>query len=219
MVSYEFKKCKLGKLTYHPLHKNITKMKNQLFSLIGPAVLALAACQAPAVDQSESPDNVVVEQSEAPNYAAFNKNVEIMRSFFKAHVDEDINAIKALLADTLRWSPPAYNGNEWLGKEDLVAALQKGHDDLENIKFAEGIAIGDTITNGMWSGSVFPEESATNSPDAIRIYGTWTATHTESGKDIGVKWFALSWINDAGQIARYNDYFDVTGLAVQIAAE
>ena len=90
---------------------------------------------------------------------------------------------------------------------------------FDNIKFTEGIALADTLANGMWSGSVFPEEGASSTPDAIRIYGTWTATHTESGKDIGVKWFALGFFNDAGKIDQFTEYWDVNGLAVQIAAE
>ena len=71
----------------------------------------------------------------------------------------------------------------------------------------------------MWSGSVFPKENASSAPNAIRQYGTWTATHTESGKEVGVKWFALGFINNDGNIVRWSEYFDVNGLAVQIAAE
>ncbi len=194
-------------------------MKNQLFSLIAVGLLALTACQPPADQQTESVDYAADEQSGSPDYAAFNEKVEIIRSFFKAHSDENPDALKELLADTLRWSPPYYNGSEWLGKEEFVAALQNYHDNFENIKFTEGIAMGDTIANGMWSGSVFPESNASNNPEAIRIYGTWNAVHTESGKEIGVKWFALGWINDAGKISQFTEYFDVNGIAVQIAAE
>ena len=71
----------------------------------------------------------------------------------------------------------------------------------------------------MWSGSVFPKDQATSTPDAIRVYGTWTATHTASGKEIGVKYFALVFFNDDGKIVQWSDYFDVNGLAVQIAEE
>ena len=70
-----------------------------------------------------------------------------------------------------------------------------------------------------WSGSVFPEATATIEPDVIRVYGTWHATHTESGKDVGVKFFTLITINEAGKISQISEYFDVNGLAVQIAEE
>ncbi len=192
-------------------------MKNLQYSLITLALFAFTACQPPANEQNT--DFAAAEESDLPNYAAFNKKAEVLRSFFKAHGDEDLEAQKAILSDTLQWSPPYYNGNEWLGKEDYVAALQSYHDEYENIKFHEGIVAADTITNGMWSGSVFPEGSATNSANVMRTYGTWTATHTESGKEVGVKWFALSWINDDGQITAITEYFDVHGLAAQIAAD
>ena len=181
-------------------------------------MLAFAACQAPA-DQNASANNAVVEQSESPDYASFDSKVEVIRSLFAAHSNEDLDALSALTADTLKYSPPAYNGNEWLGKEEYLAALQSYHETFDNIKFTEGIAMGDSVVNGMWSGSVFPEGTATNSPDAIRVYGTWTATHTETGKEVGVKWFGLAWVNDANQVAQFSDYFDVNGLAVQVAAE
>jgi len=193
-------------------------MKNQLFSLTAVVLFTLAACQPPVAEESESMDYTAAE-SESPDYAAFDKKVNILRAFLQAHCNEDLDAQIAMLADTLQWSPPAYNDNQWLGKEDYVAALKGYHDNFENIKFAEGIQLGDTTANGMWSGSVFPQASANNDPNAIRQYGTWSATHTESGKEIGVKWFAISWLNDAGQIVRITEFWDVNGLAVQIAAE
>ncbi len=137
----------------------------------------------------------------------------------KAHEDENSELQKGLLADTLKWSPPYYNGNEWLGKEEFVASLKSYHDGYDNIKFTEGIVLEDGAEGGMWSGSAFPQATATNTPDAIRVYGTWTATHTASGKEIGIKWFGIIWINEDGKIAQSSDYWDVHGLAAQIAEE
>jgi len=143
----------------------------------------------------------------------------VISAFYKAHSDEDLDAQTAALSDTLKWSPANYNGGKWLGKAEYLAAIKSYHDGYENIKYAEGIAIGYDVGNGMWSGSVFPKEQASGSPDVIRVYGTWTATHTESGKDIGVKWFALNWVNDDGKISQVTEYWDVHGLAAQIAEE
>lgn len=185
-------------------------MKKQLFGLIILALLTILACK-----QQET----VVEEPESPDYAAFDKNVDIIRSFLQAHSDESVDALSGILSDTLIWSPPAYNGNKMLGKKDFLAALKNYHDNFDNIKFTEGISLGDSLVNGMWSGSVYPKENATSTPTAIRVYGTWTATHTESGKNIGVKYFALGFVNDDGKIVNWSDYFDVNGLAVQIAEE
>ncbi len=89
----------------------------------------------------------------------------------------------------------------------------------ENIKWHEGIVLPDTTAGPYWSGSVFPEATATIVPDNIRIYGTWTATHTESGKEIGVKFYSLMVINEDGIIVQASDYFDVNGLQAQLMAE
>jgi hypothetical protein len=196
-------------------------MKSKLFNVIVFALLALTACDQKKSEETAETAEIkeTTEMQESPDYAAFDKKVEVIRSFIKAHEDENMEAEQEFLADTLKWSPPYYNGNKWLGKSDYVAVLQNFHNDFENMKFEEGIMMADTLVNGMWSGSVFPKDQASMSPDAIRIYGTWKGKHTESGKDIGVKWFALAWINDAGKISEFTEYFDVHGLAAQIDEE
>ena len=160
-----------------------------------------------------------VEEGEQPNYATFDKNVEAARAFIKAHCDEDLEAMKSMVADTMQWSPPNFNGNEWLGKDEYMAALKSYHDNFENITFTEGITLSDTLANGMWSGSVYPQENANNQPSAIRMYGTWTAKHSELGKEIGVKWFGLGFYNENAKIVRFTEYWDVNGMAVQLAEE
>jgi hypothetical protein len=184
-------------------------MKKQLISIFVLALLILVACK------QEQP--APAEESESPDYAVFDKRVETVRSFIQAHCDENLAGMTNMMADTLKWSPASFNGNEWLGKADFIGALKAYHDGYENIKFTEGLSIGGDVNNGMWSGSVFPQDQASVSADVIRIYGTWSGTHTESGKDIGVKYYALGWVNDDGKISQWSDYFDVNGLAVQIA--
>jgi len=189
-------------------------MKTKLFGLIMLAVLVLFGCK-----EKEQETEMAVNESEAPDYASFAKKVAIVRAFYQAHTDEDLEAQKAMLSDTLKWSPPDYNGNKWLGKEDYVTALKGYHDAFENIKYAEGIVMPDSTVNGFWSGSVFPEQNANSDPNVIRVYGTWTAIHSESGKEIGVKYFNLTTINEDGKLVQSSEYFDVNGLAVQIDAE
>lgn len=77
----------------------------------------------------------------------------------------------------------------------------------------------DSTVGGFWSGSVFPKETADTSTNVIRTYGTWTATHSESGKEIGVKFFSLVSVNDEDKIVQTSDYWDVNGLAAQLAEE
>ena len=159
------------------------------------------------------------EEAEAPDYEGFDKKVAVMEAFYQAHCDEDLEAQAAMIADDFKWSPPYYNGNQFLGKEEFMAAIKGYHDGFDNIKYAAGIVMPDSTVNGFWSGSVFPKGMADTSAGVLRCYGTWTATHTESGKEIGVKFFNLASVNDEGKIVQSSEYWDVNGLAVQIAAE
>ena len=177
-------------------------------------VITLFGCK-----EKEKETEMVMEETEAPDSADFDEKVAVIRAFFQAHSDEDIEAQSALLADDMKWSPPAYNGNQWLGKGELVEALKGYHDGFDNIKYTEGIVMPDSTANGYWSGSVFPAANANASASVIRVYGTWTATHTESGKEIGVKFFNLTSVNDDGKIVQSSDYFDVHGLAAQLEEE
>ena len=189
-------------------------MKTKWIGLMLVAVLAMLACK-----EQTSEMTMEEETMEAPDYAAFDKKVATIRAFYKAHEDEDLEAQRAMLADTMQWSPPAYNGNQWLGKTELLEALKGYHDNFDNIQWHEGIILPDTTAGAYWSGSVFPEATATNTSTNIRIYGTWTATHTESGKEIGVKFYSLMVFNEEGVIVQGSDYFDVHGLQAQLMAD
>jgi hypothetical protein len=196
-------------------------MKKLFLSLIAIALLSFYACKESTNSESTmAEESVEIEEAvEAPDYDLFNSRTETMRAFFKAHENEDIEAIRNLLADTLKVSPPNYNGNQMVGKDEFIASLQNYHDNFENINFTEGITLGDIQEGGWWSGSVYPKESASVSADAIRIYGTWKATHSESGKEIGIKFYSIAWMNNDGKLAQYSSYFDVNGIAAQLAEE
>lgn len=186
-------------------------MKNQLTLFALSMLLFCTACQVPSGTDGEA--------EAPPDYALFEKNMETVRAFFQAHSDENYEAMQAMLSDTLQWSPAAYNGDEWLGKADFLAAIKGYQDGFEDITFTEGIMLNDARAAGMWSGSVFPEEQATANPSNIRIYGTWHATHSETGRDVGVKYYAIAFFNEAQEIVRMTEYFDVGGLLAQVAAE
>ncbi len=189
-------------------------MKTKLFALIMLGVMTLFGCK----EQAQEAETAM-EEAEMPDYEDFAKKVAVIEAFYQAHCDEDLAAQEAMLADDLKWSPANYNGNQWLGKDEFMAAIKGYHDNFESIKYTEGIVMPDSTVGGFWSGSVFPKESANISANVIRTYGTWTATHSESGKEIGVKFFNLATVNDDGKIAQSSEYWDVNGLAAQLAAE
>ena len=158
-------------------------MKNYLLTFLVLTTLVFVGCKEAATEQETT-----VEVAETPDYDGFAKKVAILRAYFQAHMDEDFEKMNSMVSDTLRWSPPHYNGNIFETKEALMAQIKIYQDNFENIKFEEGLGLGGqaNAANGHWAGSVFPAETATIEHQAIRIYGTWTATHTESGKYIGV---------------------------------
>ena len=194
-------------------------MKNYFVSIIALALLVTVACKETTKEESEDVVEVEEMEMEAPDYAAFDKKIAVLRAFIQAHEAEDLEKQKSLISDTMKWSPPMYNGNEWLSKDDYVTALKSYHDDYDNISYTEGIVLADSTVTGVYAGSVFPQSTASSDPSAIRLYGTWTATHTATQKEIGVKWYAIGWVDDSGQISMLTDYWDVHGLAAQIEAE
>lgn len=169
---------------------------------MGIALLVLVSCK----------ETATTTPATTPDYAAFDKKVAVIRDFYKAHCDENLPALAALLADTVKYSPPYYNGNKWLGKEDFLAALKAYHENYENIKYIEGIVTADSVAGGFYSGSVYPKESATTNSSNIRVYGTWTGTHTKSGQNVGIKYYALISVNADGKITNFSDYFDINSL-------
>ena len=168
-------------------------------------------------DSNNSEMNTTSEE----NQAIFDRNVAAFRSFVKGFTDEDIDAQMALFADSAMWSPPQYNGNEWVDMVAFKEAILGYHQNFDNITFEEGIdlGMGGDPQPAFWSGSVWPTENATSAPNNIRIYGTWRAVHTESGKVVYNKWYGLMFFNEAGKVVRFTDWFDVNGMQVQINAE
>ncbi len=164
------------------------------------------------------------ELNSVNNEAIFQKNVENFILFTKAFGDENIDEAMNLFADSALWSPPEYNSYEWKTKEDLRAALQNYMYTFDEITFTPGINLPqNNLVDGFWGGSRFRSDGKENTsslsssdPNNLRVYGTWSSIHTESGKITYSKWFALVNFNEAGKIIRFNDWFNVDGLQVQI---
>lgn len=198
-------------------------MKNQLLSIIVLALLIFTGCKQAETAEKEMETEVATEvevEEVVDHTATFNARMGVLRAFVKAHSDEDLEAQSALISDTLKWSPPSYSENPWLGKEEYMAALKGYHDNYDNITYTEGIVLPNNTANGFFSGNQYSSDGTVNTgANAIRSYGTWKATHTASGKSIGVKWFSVTSFNDDNKIVMVTDYWDVNGLAAQLAEE
>ena len=182
-------------------------MKSKILLFASLIMLVITSC-----NEASKTDTKV-----APDYDAFNKNVEVVRALIKAHSDEDLTAISNLLADTVKFSPAVYNGNKWLDKTQMLAQLKIYHDNFENLSFVEGNLIAfqtDSIGAGFYSGSVYPEKYAVNNTSGgIRTYGTWTANESKSKQAVSVKYYGIINVNSDGKIVSFTDYFDVSEIS------
>jgi hypothetical protein len=50
----------------------------------------------------------------------------------------------------------------------------------------------------------------------MRVYGTWSMNHTETGAPVSNKWYGVLTFNEDGKIAVFSDWMDVNGMEVQI---
>lgn len=194
--------------------------KTLLQCLVLLALLSITSCKQASNNETGKEDaSSNLEMVSSAKYADFDKKVATIQAFFKAHSDENLAAQSEMLSDSLQWSPTVYNGNQWLGKEDFLAAIKGYHDTYDNIRYQAGVVTADSIAGGFFSGSVFPKETAESDASVIRIYGTWTGTHVQSGQNIGLKFFALASFDEAGKIALMSDYFDLSSIMPKDVAE
>ena len=150
------------------------------------------------------------------NQDTFDRNVTTIKTWIKGFADKDLEAQIALYADTAKWSPPDYNGNVMVGLKGIEDILSFYHNNFDDITFQEGVGLPNDDGAGFYAGSYYPD---LDNPNAVRVYGTWTPTHTETGKKVSNKWYGLIIFNEDGKIAYFSDWFDVNGIQVQIEAE
>ena len=150
------------------------------------------------------------------NQDTFDRNVATIKTWIKGFADKDLEGQMALYADTAKWSPPDYNGNVMVGLKGIVDVLTFYHNNFDDITFQEGVGLPGDDGAGFYAGSYYPD---LDNPNAVRVYGTWTPTHKETGKKVSNKWYGLIIFNEDGKISFFSDWFDVNGIQVQIEAE
>jgi hypothetical protein len=158
------------------------------------------------------------------NEATFQKNVKNFMDFTKEFKNENIDGVMNMFADSAQWSPPEYNSYTWKTKDELRDGLLNYMNSFDDLTFTPGINLpGENVVDGFWGGSRYRSDgnentssSSSSNPNNLRIYGTWSSIHTESGKKTYSKWYAIVNFNEAGKIVRFNDWFNVDGLQVQI---
>ena len=148
----------------------------------------------------------------------FREQIRTHNTFRKAFKEENIEMLMSTMADSVKWSPAWYNGNKLLGYDDLKGQMQQYFDQFDDVTFTEGEGLLNPNAPAYWAGSHYSsgENMATTNPVQMRIYGTWSGTHTESGAKVFNKYYGLFGFNSDGKIAGISDWMDISGMQAQI---
>ena len=180
-------------------------MKNRILAIF--IILIIFSCE------NENNSSAVTEDDRK----IFENN---WKAFEKHHVggivNEDLDRFLELYSDTLKWSPPNWNNNVILGKEDLKAAAKNYIDNFENLSFEPGGAVigGE---GAYWGGNLYSDTGqVSSSPNSIRVYGVWSGNHSETGAPFHLKFYIIQQFNEDGKVVSLNEWFDPSSLQVQI---
>ncbi|RZP00671.1 MAG: nuclear transport factor 2 family protein [Flavobacteriales bacterium] len=147
--------------------------------------------------------------------AKFQAQIETFKTFTDGFLNEDIDLLMSVMADSVQWSPPNYNGNQLIDSDGLRAAGISYFEGFDGITFNEGDGLVGS-DNGFWSGSLYSAGETNTDPSVMRVYGTWSMTHTETGAPVSNKWYGVLTFNEDGKIAVFSDWMDVNGMQVQV---
>jgi len=177
-------------------------MKNLLFILgLFLVVSCTTTVQGPSVTEEQK--------------AKFEQQIDAFKTFTTGFYNEDIDQLMSVVADSVQWTPPQYNGGVLLGYEDFKAAGLYYFENFDEITFnpGEGLVGSDYA---YWSGSLYSEGETNTDPNVMRVYGTWSSVHTETGAPVYNKWYGVVNFNEDNKIATFSDWMDVNGMQVQI---
>ena len=119
--------------------------------------------------------------------------------------ESDFQAQLDLIHDDVKWQPVFFGSSE-IGKEEFGSYLKAWQDEMENVVYtADNWLPGVLVETGLADGSV-------------RSYGTWSGTHTATGKQWEMKAYH-TWDFKDGLIISGGDYFDASGLVNFLEAE
>jgi hypothetical protein len=143
------------------------------------------------------------------NKERFNKNVKSFKKTFVAGFKtEDPDLMMSLFADSLKWNNPEAVSGVFKTKQDLSEAIDFYIKEFDDITFLNDVYFGGSYYSS--------EDQSSDSPNAVRIFGDWNTVHASTNTNIAHKWMAIIWFNEEGKVHQFIDYFDVSGLALQI---
>ncbi|MDG2370997.1 MAG: hypothetical protein P8L83_00070 [Flavobacteriaceae bacterium] len=173
--------------------------------LVISCLLVLTSCKNISSDVSEAVEEKLNNEK---NQEIFDSHIAAWKNtFLKGFEQENLDLAMNLFADSLKWNNPEALMTEMKTKDQLAQAIQGYIDGFDNITFSNDVYFG---------GSHYSSTKPSSSPDAIRVFGEWNSIHTESKAEIAHKWMGVLWFNKDGKVHQFGDYFDVSGLNLQI---
>jgi len=141
--------------------------------------------------------------SESPEYVA---NKAVVEAMFQAHMDEDMEAWSALVADSLKWSSPSYGSVSQAGtKDDWTAVVKNYQEEFDDLAHQQSVYL-----PGL--------DGVTAEPDgSVRVYVHWKGTHTATGV-VAEPWYYANYDLEGGKIVAAMEFMDVGGMMNHIAA-
>ena len=98
------------------------------------------------------------------------------------------------------------------------AEAEQYFEEFDNLTFLPGDG-GIDSKGAYWGGSYYSEVGeSTSEPNGVRVYGTWTGTHTATGATTYNKWYAVIAFNEDGKAVMFSDWMDGSGMQAQIEA-
>ncbi|MEJ6614087.1 MAG: hypothetical protein QNK64_08080 [Saprospiraceae bacterium] len=147
----------------------------------------ILSCQAPSPKSNQ--------------FDKFNENAASADSTFNLFESGDLDIMSDMYADDMFWSPA--NTTDSLSKEQWRSGMQEWHASFDSFSFQDRL--------------YYPSVDEEFVPNGgVRVYGTWSSVHKETGKSTQTKYYAVLEYNEDGKIEGNMEWFDLGGIFDQL---
>ena len=142
--------------------------------------------------------------TQSDDLALYKTNLEIVKKALSCYeTPQDFETFKSLIHEDVQHQSPMY-GQGLVDYDGVLAQAKFYMEGFKNI----------TFENPIWLPGVNDTTLVNNG--SVRVYGVWTATHTESQKDVNLRSYHYWDFDENGLILTAGDYFDATGMMMSL---
>jgi hypothetical protein len=171
-------------------------MKKLLFASV--VSLLVIACNSKEEKKEDDASKKMADMK-----ALYEKNLATLKTFIAAFEKEDASGLAAQVADTAKWSSPAY-GDTVSTKAHWMESLKYYLDNWDNLK----------LNNSNFLPGI--DQNTQELDGSVRYYGDWAGVH-KSGLATSIKFYGTYDFNKDNKIISGADYFDLGGLMNAVA--